>query len=122
MFLSWVDQVDLSGIHIAGTLIGVMLAVYASHAMWQDDESNRDCRLVRYGRRFMYPVLALFFLWSLDYANIKGWKPWAPDVGIILAIDFIMLMRILALRNRRNHVRRRGWSRPLGVDGGAGEL
>lgn len=122
MFLSWIDHADLTGVHIFGTLFGMLLAIYASHAMWQDDESRRDCRIVRYGRRVMYPLLALAFLWALDYSNVKGWVPWPPNVAIILAIDLIIAMRIISLRHRRREIERRGWSRPLGIDHGANSL
>lgn len=101
MLFNWLDRVDLTGVHITVTLAGMLLSVYASHMMWQDNESNRDGPLIQYGRRIMYPLLALAFLWALDYSHVKGWTPWPPNVAIIIAMDFIIIMRILALRQRQ---------------------
>lgn len=120
MLFSWLDHADLTGVHIMATLVGMLLSVYASHMMWQDEESNRDRWLIRYGRRVMYPLLALAFLWALDYSHVKGWMPWPPNVAIIVAIDFIIAMRILALRQRQREIAQRGWTRPMGVDRGHG--
>ena len=112
----WIDRLDLSGVHIVATFTGMLLSIFASQAMWLDPESRRDCLLVRLGRRVMYPVLALSFLWSLDYSHVKGWQPWPPTVAIIIAMDFIIAMRIVALRHRQRISDERGWSRPFGVD------
>lgn len=120
MLFSWIEQFDLSGVHILATLVGMLLSVYASQAMWQDPESNRDCWMIRYGRRTTYPLLALALLWALDYAHVKGLPPWPPNVAIIMAIDVIVAMRIWALRLRQKEIAARGWSRPLGVDRGRG--
>lgn len=120
MLFSWLDRVDLTGVHIMATLVGMLLSVYAAQAMWQDPESNRDCWMIRYGRRATYPLLALSFLWALDYANVKGWTPWPPNVAIIVSIDLIIAMRIWAMRRRQREIADRGWSRPLGVDRGRG--
>ena len=110
------ESIDLTALHVIGTIFGVLLAIYAAQAMWHDSESQRDCWLVRYGRKLAYPILALAFLWSLDYAYTKGWTPWAPDVVIIWAIDAIISFRILAIRVRQKEIAARGWFRPDGVD------
>lgn len=110
------DKFDLTWLHVSATVAGIILCIVAAQMMWQDPESQRDCLVVRWGRRIMYPALALAFLWSLDYAHAKAWTPWAPDVAIILAIDFIIAFRVMALRIRQIEAAARGWARPNGVD------
>jgi len=114
--MNWLDRFDWTTAHVIAALVGIVISLYAAQAMWHDQESNRDCWVVRYGRKVGYPLLALAFLWSLDFAHVKGWAPWPPHVGLELAIDLIIIMRIIALRQRQLEIARRGWSRPLGVD------
>jgi len=116
--LEYVDKFDLTAVHVLAALYGMVVSIYASQATWLDHDSNRDCIIVRYGRKVMYPALALAFLWSLDFAHVKGWAPWSPNVAINIAIDLIITMRIVALRQRKKEVEARGWVRPLGYDGG----
>lgn len=113
--LDFVDRFDLTGVHVIATLLGMFLSIYASLVMWQDSESQRDSRFVRLGRRIMYPMLALAFLWALDYSHIKNWTPWPPNVAITVAMDFIIVMRILALRARQKEISRR-WAIGVSAD------
>lgn len=119
--LEWIDKFDLTAAHVLAALYGMVVAIYASQATWQDHDSNRDCWIVRYGRKVMYPALALAFLWSLDFAHVKGWTPWPPNVAINIAMDLIITMRIIALRQRQKEIEARGWVRPLGLDGVVGD-
>lgn len=110
------DFVNLSVVHTVGTITCMVLSLYAAQAMWHDSESQRDCRIVRWGRKLGYPLLALSMLWSLDYSHATTWEPWPPTVAMIWAINLIIALRIMALRARQSVIAERGWFRPNGVD------
>lgn len=98
-----VNGLDLSLLHTMLALIGSMLAVYVMQLTHYEAEDRADPPAVRFARRAALAVLALGFLWSLTFSDLRRWQPWAPMLVVYLAIDTILMVRVIAIWHRIRH-------------------
>jgi hypothetical protein len=104
-----IDQIledwDLSLVLMTLAMLGFFLAVYVNQLTHYEAEDHNDPWFIRMMRNAAYMMLAWGFLWTLSYANAKGWQPWPPVILIIVAVDIILFNRALAIKA---HIRRIG--------------
>ena len=96
------DGYDLAAFHFVACLVGVIMAIYVMQ-LWTRGAVvfENDCWFARHSRRFSLLILALSMLWSLAYAATKGWEPWPPYLGMLVAIDLFLATNIILAGKRR---------------------
>lgn len=94
---------NLTTAYVLITLIGVCLAVVAMQVSWNEAVSRGiDPPSAMNLRRLSFVLIALAMLWSLNYAEQKGWQPWPPLLAIVAALDLYFAVLIgLILRKSR---------------------
>ena len=94
------ESVDLSGAYTIFSLAGALLAVYVMQITRYEAEDRADPPFLRNARTAGLATLALMFLWSLTYSEVRQWQPWPPALGITIALDALMLIRVFAIKAR----------------------
>lgn len=89
------EQLDLRTLYALASIAGALLSLIAMQFSWE--ESTRrggDTNVMLNLRRASFVIISLTLLWSLSYAETKGWQPWPPALAIVLAVDFYLLVLI----------------------------
>jgi hypothetical protein len=94
------ERFDLTQIHTALTLIGAGLALYVMQLTSHEHEDISDPAWLRWCRRLYLGGIALALLWSLSYSETKSWQPWPPEIGLILAVIGMLVVRAVAIHTR----------------------
>lgn len=45
--------------------------------------------------RGAFVLICLSLAWDFTYIDNNGWKPWPPLIGVLFALDFLLLMILL---------------------------
>lgn len=102
VFSEFMDSYHLGAVHFVACFLGVIMALYVMQ-LWTRGAVvfENDCWFARHARRFSLLILALSMLWSLAYATTKGWEPWPPYLGMLVAIDIFLATNIILAGKRR---------------------
>ena len=95
-----VDEWNLNTFHTLAALLGVALSLYVMQ-MWSQGQILADPPIIMVARRASLMLLSLSLLWLVFYANDKGWAPWPAQVLLVLAIDFSLVVTIVAAKLRQ---------------------
>ena len=99
------EQIDLRMVFVGLCLFGGLICAYIMQASWQDSLLTLfEHWTVRWAYRCGMFWLVVFMLWSAEYGYRRSWQPWPPIVGMIGALDFVMLIRAGSLFVRRRRV------------------
>jgi hypothetical protein len=99
------EGADLTVAHTMLALVGFFLSVYVMQLTHWEAEDDVDPPAIRLVRRAVHAVLAWSMLWSLSYSQSKGWQPWPAELMMMVAIDVILIIRVVAIKAR---IRRAG--------------
>lgn len=94
------ESIDLSTAFGVLAMTGAILSVLVMQADQHDAESRRDPPILRFTHRMALWGLSLSLLWSLSYLLQKDWQPWPPFLGILLALDTMLAIRVTVLNWR----------------------
>lgn len=94
------EHLDLTGIHTAVALIGTGLSLYVMALTSHEKEDINDPLWLQWFRRVYLGTGALTLLWSLSYSTSKGWQPWPPEIGLMLAWIGMLVGRTAAIHLR----------------------
>lgn len=101
MITNWLetyfDGIDFSAVFYVATFFAVVLSLYLMQATWYAPESVDDPWFVAHLRHWSYAFMALMGLWLIGYAHDKMWHPWPPFAGLLIAMDFLLLSRAIAI-------------------------
>ena len=97
------DHIDLTGVHTIATTFGMAGCVYV---MQLTEKLNViENPIIAFLQRAAFTLIGLSMFWSYWFSQDKGWQPWAPDLGIIVAVDVMLVIRAISLHlwNRKPH-------------------
>lgn len=97
MFDNW----DLSGIHAALCLAGVIMSVWC-HQLWGRGYFGAENPVQVQGlQRLSFILYALSLCWSLSYGHVRHWQPWPAYVVTLFAVDLYLFSVLLAACMKR---------------------
>lgn len=108
--LDAIDAFDLTRLHGVLAFVGFFMTVYVMSLTGYEHEDRDDPAWLQWVRRVGYGTVALAFLWSLDYSHDHGWRPWPPELMLMIGIVIGMVVRATAIHLR---IRREGRRVPL---------
>lgn len=103
--LEVINASDLSRIHSLLAIVGSLLAVYVMSVTSYEHEDRDDPVWLQHLRRIGLFALAIAFGWSFLYLHDKNWKPWPPEVLLMVGIIMGLAVRAVAIHLR---IRREG--------------
>jgi hypothetical protein len=107
------ESADLTGVFALASIAGSMLSIVAMQMSWNEAmERGVDTPAMLNLRRASFILVSLTLLWSLSYAETKGWQPWPPAVAIVLALDFYLSVLIIMVGMKSGASSRSRWESP----------
>lgn len=95
------ESSNLMSAYASAAIVGAMLAIVAMQMSWNEAvEHGIDPPLMLNFRRVSFVLLALALMWSVSYAETKGWQPWPPALAIVMVLDFYLGVLIVMIARK----------------------
>lgn len=94
MFDRLLEGQDLTQVFIVTVMIAVFSSLYLAQVAWRSDSEAGVPHLLALARRASATFMSLMLLWAVYFGYSKGWQPWPPLIGILIALDFHNIVRI----------------------------